>query len=89
MAEKWFKNKKYGYGWTPATKEGWIVLAVFFVVIAITGFVCAVITDSEMTFTILFCILVLIETFILLIVARVKGEEAEFRWGDKKEITKK
>ncbi|MFS8131221.1 MAG: hypothetical protein ACMG57_04535 [Candidatus Dojkabacteria bacterium] len=85
MAKKWFKNKKYGYGWTPANKEGWIVLGIFFAAVAITGFVCAAITDSEIFFTFLFSILVLIETFILLVIARVKGEKAEWRWGDKKE----
>ena len=23
----WFKRKMYGWGWTPATKEGWLVTA--------------------------------------------------------------
>lgn len=26
----WFKRKLYGWGWTPATKEGWLVMGVFF-----------------------------------------------------------
>ena len=25
----WFKRKAYGYGWTPATWQGWLVLAVW------------------------------------------------------------
>ena len=25
----WFKRKRYGWGWTPATKEGWLVLLVY------------------------------------------------------------
>lgn len=25
----WFKNKMYGYGWTPARWPGWIVLGVY------------------------------------------------------------
>jgi hypothetical protein len=25
----WFKNKKYGYGWTPVSRNGWIVVLVF------------------------------------------------------------
>lgn len=23
--KRWFKTKRYGYGWTPASKIGWIV----------------------------------------------------------------
>lgn len=25
----WFKNKMYGIGWTPATKEGWLIVGAF------------------------------------------------------------
>jgi len=28
----WFKRKIWGWGWTPATWEGWLVLAVFTVI---------------------------------------------------------
>jgi len=29
----WFKNKKYGLGWTPANYKGWLVLLVFILMI--------------------------------------------------------
>lgn len=29
----WFKKKRFGFGWYPASKEGWIVMVIF------TGFV--------------------------------------------------
>jgi hypothetical protein len=29
MKKLWFKNKSYGYGWTPATPEGWAITAGF------------------------------------------------------------
>ncbi len=25
----WFKAKRYGWGWTPATWQGWLIIAVF------------------------------------------------------------
>jgi len=25
----WFKRKQYGWGWTPATWEGWLVLGIY------------------------------------------------------------
>ena len=35
----WFKRKLYGYGWTPATREGWFVLVVYIaVVLAVAWF---------------------------------------------------
>ena len=27
----WFVRKQFGYGWVPATWEGWLVLTLFFV----------------------------------------------------------
>jgi len=29
----WFKRKLYGWGWTPATIEGWLTLVVFLVLV--------------------------------------------------------
>lgn len=28
----WFVNKTYGYGWTPATWEGWLVLLIWLII---------------------------------------------------------
>lgn len=33
MKRLWFKNKRYGWGWTPCTWEGWTVLAVYLAVL--------------------------------------------------------
>lgn len=35
MDHLWFRAKTYGWGWTPASIEGWLVLAAFFVGVAI------------------------------------------------------
>jgi len=29
----WFKAKRYGWGWTPACWQGWLVLGVYFAVL--------------------------------------------------------
>ena len=26
---RWFRRKRWGYGWTPCTWQGWVVMAVF------------------------------------------------------------
>jgi hypothetical protein len=33
MTKLWFKARRYGWGWTPASIEGWMVLAVFLVLV--------------------------------------------------------
>ncbi len=32
MNKIWFKRKRYGYGWYPATWEGWVVLLAYILV---------------------------------------------------------
>lgn len=36
MTQYWFKPKRYGYGATPVTREGWAVTVAFTIVIAIS-----------------------------------------------------
>jgi len=31
MNKYWFKRKRYGWGWTPSTWQGWLVTLVFIV----------------------------------------------------------
>ncbi len=33
MKKLWFKNKTYGFGWTPSSWEGWLVTAVYLFVV--------------------------------------------------------
>jgi hypothetical protein len=39
MTRLWFRARSYGWGWTPATVEGWLVMLAFLVA---TGAVTAV-----------------------------------------------
>ncbi len=89
MKKLWFKNKRYGYGWTPATWEGWVTMAVYFLIIismfrgidadSHSG------SDTLIGFSLPFIVL----TIVLLVIARVKGEKPEWRWGDKKDSRQK
>jgi hypothetical protein len=33
----WFKRKAYGWGWTPATREGWLVTITFILFVLLIG----------------------------------------------------
>ena len=37
MTRLWFRAKRYGWGWTPASVEGWLVMAAFMVAVVIGG----------------------------------------------------
>lgn len=80
----WFVAKRYGYGWTPASLEGWLVLALYLV--AIWGaYVCQYtrdLTDSYEDFLRhWFLPQVFGLTVMLLIICFLKGEKPGWRWG--------
>lgn len=84
MKKLWFKNKTYGWGWTPATREGWIVLAVYLVLVFITLQIISktVHTSNEMLLASIVPFILL--TGALLWVCYLTGEKPEWRWGEKK-----
>ncbi len=69
----WFRAKRYGWGWYPATWQGWVVLAVyglldgaaFFVIKNAAAFVATIVGLS----------------MVLLLVTYKTGEKPHWRWG--------
>ncbi len=82
----WFKAKHYGYGWYPATWEGWLATAIF-VILLIAGeliFIYQLNRNPSMSATAFFIVYVLTLTTLLLWVSYKKGEKPGWRWGNKK-----
>lgn len=77
----WFKAKKYGWGWYPATKEGWAVMFVYL------GFVLSLslsLEEKVVADTLIpHLILVTAATTILIVISYKKGAKPGWRWGDK------
>jgi hypothetical protein len=73
----WFKRKLYGWGWTPATKEGWSLLALYFFSILYIGFT----ENNVSTLLIEFSII----TALFLFIVYLKGEPPKWQWGLKNE----
>ena len=80
----WFKAKLYGWGWTPATWEGWCVIVVYLVLV-----LTLVISrekdipgnpDSGSNF-LTFALPIIILTTLLVIIAYKKGEKPRWQWG--------
>jgi hypothetical protein len=77
----WFKQKKYGWGWTPCNWKGWVTIAIYVAVLAVYpmmadyGFVEY---EKTMLFFWGFTILWIASLFFILI---KKGEKPKWHWG--------
>jgi hypothetical protein len=72
----WFKAKRYGYGWYPASWQGWLVMAAWLLVFATASFRWNVETEPMW-----YVADVALSTVILLVVTVLTGEKARWRWG--------
>jgi hypothetical protein len=83
----WFKNKTYGYGWTPASRNGWIVILIFvtFLLLQVVDLVNKLEAGMNSTLSVLFYIFNLALALITFwTVAILKGEKPRWSWKTKK-----
>jgi hypothetical protein len=76
----WFKAKLYGWGWDPATWQGWLV--VFVHIAAVVLFALTIDANSstrEIFFT--FILPTVLLTVTLLRICYKKGEKPHWQWG--------
>ena len=77
----WFKRKLYGWGWTPATLAGWVVLLIFIAFIVWSGISFSNIKDPSSSDLFIFYTKIVISVIILIIVCFIKGEKPKWTWG--------
>jgi len=80
----WFKRKLYGYGWTPATKEGWATVGayvLFLFCLVWYAETTGVLKDEPLKFL----ALVAAATALLIVVSWKNGEPAKWQWGQKQD----
>ena len=77
----WFKRKLYGWGWTPATWQGWLITLVFIgvVVYDTVSFDSLINPTNNVINSFLLEIAALIAVFIA--ICWKKGEEPRWQWG--------
>ncbi len=84
----WFKAKLYGWGWTPARWQGWLVILAYIAII-----LTLVLTrekdvpgnpDSGSNFPI-FGLPIILLTALLIFICYKKGEKPRWQWGPRKE----
>lgn len=79
----WFKCKLFGWGWTPATWQGWLLTLVYlFIIIGLSLSVDENSSDKEVYLVVLLPVFILTIAFIRL--AHKKGEPLRWQWGLKK-----
>lgn len=78
----WFKRRRYGYGWTPVTWQGW-VLVILTLVVAIGGAALLVILPYTNQLLWVYLTSVITIVVLLVIVAYQKGPSPKWRWGKK------
>lgn len=77
----WFKNKKYGWGWTPANGAGWTAVLIYMIAVSLYPVLSRQGYFSFSTETFLVITAILTGTFIAL--CYKKGESPSWNWGDK------
>lgn len=70
----WFRRKLYGWGWTPTTWEGWLVVLIWAIIF--TSLMSKM--DHEGLKNIFFAI---VFTALLIFICYKKGEKPRWQWG--------
>ena len=78
----WFKAKRYGYGWTPATWQGWACIALYTLALGFVALGVNWAAPTQSDIFLWFVPLTLLFTTILVVVSYKTGETPRWRWGD-------
>lgn len=77
----WFKARRYGWGWTPCSWEGWTVFAAF-AAVQVWNFLRIDYTSHSNSDTVRpFVIQLIISLIVLYFICYMRGEKPSWRWG--------
>jgi len=79
--KKWFKAKLYGWGWTPATWQGWLVILVFIGLLAADFYRLDLDSNSASDTLRPFFLDMILLVGLLLWICYKKGEKPRWQWG--------
>lgn len=81
MKKVWFVRKTYGWGWTPASWEGWSVLGAYLVLMVVLFRRADLSSHSGSDTLISFAFPFIVLTSALLAVTYWSGEPPRWQWG--------
>jgi len=70
MTPIYFRRKQYGYGWYPASWQGWLITGIFILLIIFASFL-------PLPYSIISCIIL---AFLLIFIAYKTGETPRWQW---------
>lgn len=76
----WFKRKRYGWGWTPCTWQGWLVVGIY--IVGMLKLAQNLAPESSASSPIRFFVGAAIWTVILLVITYRTGESPRWQWGE-------
>ena len=80
----WFKRRRYGYGWTPVTWQGWLAVVVFLaIVLSSASILEAAERNTYSSDMLLYYALIAVAVLLLLAISFIKGPSPKWRWGSK------
>jgi uncharacterized membrane protein (DUF2068 family) len=77
----WFKKKIFGWGWTPATWQGWAVILLFALIILWMALGFSSIENPGASEILAFTIELVLVISLLIYISRKKGEKPRWKWG--------
>lgn len=77
----WFTAKRFGWGWTPATWEGWLSLGIYLAFVALITWESDLAKTSSKEVIVREGPSLVFITLILLVICWFKGERPRWRWG--------
>jgi hypothetical protein len=80
----WFKRKLYGWGWTPATWQGWLTIGMYVLLIIAFSLLIPNKTSSVNEVLVIRILPITLLTIVLLRICYRKGEKPKWQWGDQK-----
>ncbi len=80
----WFKRKKYGWGWSPCSWQGWLVTLVY-VALIILFILLLDINPTGRDIVYQFFMPLTLLTLIFLEIGHKKGEKPKWQWGKRRD----
>lgn len=85
----WFKRKLYGFGWHPASLEGWIIVSIYLIILALNAYRLdsGNVTAPQIMMSIFPSTIIL--SAVLILICYQTGEKPLWQWGTRKEDSPK
>ena len=85
----WFKRKLYGWGWTPVTLQGWLLIVIFIGYMIWNSFALDANPEPTAGQITWFFVKTILSVVVLIVICYKKGEKPKWSWGPEKKKEEK